>query len=183
MARLLDAMPGVPAFIRNGQLDLLAINDLGRALFSLVFRTEHRPVNFARFCFLDPGATILYPNWAGAADVAVAQLRTEAGRNPQNKALTDLVGELSTRSDEFARRWAAHDVRLHHAGTKTFHHPVIGDLELYYDALDLPGQPGLNLTAYSPEPGSSAEDGLKLLASWAASQSHDDPASVQKGPL
>ena len=181
MARLLDAMPGVPAFIRNGRLDVLAINDIGRALYSLAFRSEHRPVNFARFCFLDPGAAILYPNWAGAADVAVALLRTEAGRNPHNKGLTDLVGELSTRSTEFSSRWAAHDVRLHQAGTKTFHHPVIGDLELYFDALDLPGQPGLNLTAYSAEPGSSAEDGLKLLASWAASQSHDDPAWAQKG--
>ena len=180
MARLLDAMGGVPAFIRNGRLDVLAINDLGRALYSPVFRDEHRPVNLARFCFLDPGATILYPDWRAAADVAVALLRTEAGRNPHNRGLTDLVGELSTRSAEFSSRWAAHDVRLHQAGTKHFHHPVVGDLELFFDALDLPGQPGVTFTAYSAEPGSPADDGLKLLASWAASQSQDDPATAHR---
>ena len=104
-------------------------------------------------------------------------LRTEAGRRPHDKGLADLVGELSTHTAEFSRRWAAHDVRLHQAGTKTFHHPVVGDLELYYDGLDLPGQPGLNLSAYSAEPGSRSDDGLKLLASWAV-----DPAPSKPDP-
>lgn len=178
MTRLLEAMSGVPALICNGRLDILAVNDLGRALFSLAFRDEHRPVNFVRFCFLDPGATVLYPHWASAADMAVAQLRTEAGRNPHNKGLSDLVGELSTRSTEFAARWAAHDVRLHQAGTKLFHHPAIGDLELFYDRLDLPGQPGVALTVYSAEPDSAADDGLKLLASWAATITRTEPANA-----
>ena len=169
--RLLDALTTIPAFIRNGRLDVLAINDLGRALYAPAFRAgADQPVNLARFCFLDPRATQLYPDWSSAADTAVALLRTEVGRDPYDRALTDLVGELSTRSEQFARRWAAHDVRLHRSGTKQFHHPVVGDLDLPFDALEIPGQVGLTLTSYSPEPGTPADDGLRLLASWSANQ-------------
>ena len=100
-------------------------------------------------------------------------LRTEAGRNPYDRGLTDLVGELSTRSEEFRTRWAAHNVRLHRSGTKHFHHPTVGDLQLSFDALELPGEPGLTLTAYSAEPGTTAADNLTLLASWAATNVDD----------
>jgi hypothetical protein len=101
-------------------------------------------------------------------------LRTEAGRDPHNRDLTNLVGELATRSDEFRTRWAAHNVRLHQRGTKTFHHPVVGRLELSFDAMDLPADPGLTLTAYTAEPASPSEDGLRLLASWAATVASTD---------
>src|SRR3954462_4803750 len=166
--RILDSMGTTPAFVRNGRLDLVAINPLGRALYAPAFDDPVRPANLARFCFLSPRAAELYPNWDDAADTSVALLRTEAGRDPHNKALTALVGELSTRSREFATRWARHDVRLHSTGVKRFTHPVVGELALAFDAMELPAERGLTLTAYSAEPGTPAEEKLRLLASWSA---------------
>ena len=166
--RLLDSMVGIPAFVRNGRLDILAINEMGRALYTQAFEASARPVNLARFVFLDPKAHLLHPNWSDSANTSVSILRTEAGRNPYDKTLSDLVGELSTRSEEFRSRWAAHNVRLHRSGSKHFRHPAIGDLRLSFDALELPGEPGLTLTAYSAEPGTPDADGLALLATWAA---------------
>ncbi len=170
--RILDSMVTTPAFVRNGRLDLLAINALGRALFSPAFEDPIRPANLARFNFLDPAAHDFYPDWNNSANTTVALLRTEAGRDPHNKELADLVGELATRSDTFRVRWAAHDVRLHRSGVKHFHHPAIGSVELAFEALDLPADHGLTLTAYSAEPGSPSEDALRLLASWAATTAH-----------
>ena len=171
-------MGTAPALVRNGRLDILAINPLGRALYSPAFEDPARPANLARFNFLDPRSRDFYPEWNEAANTSVALLRTEAGRDPYNRELTDLVGELATRSEEFRTRWAAHNVRLHRAGTKRFHHPVVGDVELAYDALELPGEPGLTLTAYTAEPGSPTEDALALLASWAATDRHVDTETV-----
>ncbi len=166
--RILDSMVTTPAFVRNGRLDLLAINALGRALFSPAFEDPIRPANLARFNFLDPAAADFYPDWNNSANTTVALLRTEAGRDPHNKDLADLIGELATRSDAFRVRWAAHDVRLHRSGVKHFHHPVVGTVEVSFEAMDLPADPGLTITAYTAEPGSPSEDALKLLASWAA---------------
>lgn len=104
---------------------------------------------------------------------AVAILRAEAGRNPYDKSLTALVGELSTRSEDFRRMWASHDVRYHRTGTKVFHHPAVGTLELDYEALLLPAEPGLQLNVYTAVPGSASEDGLKVLASWAATREQE----------
>ncbi|MEN3304715.1 MAG: hypothetical protein V7603_917, partial [Micromonosporaceae bacterium] len=121
--QLLDAMTDAPAFVRNGRLDILAANRLGRAVYAPVFDTPVRPPNLARFAFLDPRATEFYPDWDAAASTTVNLLRTEAGRAPHDRSLSDLVGELATRSDEFRTRWAGHDVRLHHTGVKHFRHP------------------------------------------------------------
>ena len=154
--------------MRDGRLDILAANRLAEALYSPAFDTTTRPVNLARFCFLDRRAEDFYPDWNDAANTTVALLRTEAGRDPYDRSLTDLVGELATRSDEFRTRWAAHDVRLHHTGTKRFQHPAVGRLELGFEGLPMPADPGLTLTAYRAEPGTSASDALRLLASWAA---------------
>jgi transcriptional regulator with XRE-family HTH domain len=178
--RLLDSMVTIPAFVRNGRLDILAINAMGRALYSQAYdrpgaEAQNRPVNLARFVFLDPRAHLLHPNWSDSANTSVSILRTEAGRNPYDNGLTDLVGELSTRSEEFRSRWAAHNVRLHRSGTKHFHHPAVGDLHLSFDALELPGEPGLTLTAYTAEPGTTAADNLTLLASWAATNVAAEP--------
>jgi transcriptional regulator with XRE-family HTH domain len=166
--RILDSMTTTPAFVRNGRLDVLAVNSLGEALYAPVFDDPARPANLARFCFLDPRAAELYPNWEDAADTSVALLRTEAGRDPFNKSLTNLVGELATRSEVFRTRWARHDVRLHRTGLKHFRHPVVGELALAFDAMELPADPGLTLTAYSAEAGSPAEERLALLGSWFA---------------
>ena len=168
--RILESMTETPAFVRNGRLDVLAINPLGRALYSPVFDDPARPANLARFCFLDPASREFYPDWDDVAQTTVALLRTEAGRDPYNRELTDLVGEFATRSEEFGALWAAHDVRLHQTGTKHFQHPVVGLIEVAFDAMPLPAAEdrGLTMTCYSAEPGSRSEDALKLLASWTA---------------
>jgi hypothetical protein len=143
-----------------------------------MFDDPHRPANFARFQFLDPRARDYYQDWERAANITVALLRAEAGRDPYDKDLRELVGELSTVSEEFRTRWAAHDVRIHHAGAKQFRHPAVGALELVYHTLDLPGPDHgkLALTIYTAEPGTPSEDGLKLLASWAATHAAPAPA-------
>ena len=168
MQRLLDAMTAAPTLVRNGRLDVIATNPLGRALLSPAFADPATPTNLARFTFLDPTAREFFVDWDDVANATVAILRTEAGRDPADRNLTDLIGELATRSDEFRTRWAAHNVRLHDHGTKRFHHPVVGDLALTFEELPLPADPGLTMTAYTAEPGSASHDALALLASWAA---------------
>lgn len=163
LQRMLDGMTGIPAFIRNGRLDILAINALGQMLYSEAFVGSERPVNLARFCFLDDGARRLYPDWRKAAEMSVALLHTEAGRDPSNELLTDLVGELSTRSEDFRTLWARHDVRLHQNGYKEFRHPAVGELTLSFDALSLPAEHGLTLTAYSAEPHTPSEPRMRRL--------------------
>ena len=166
--QILDAMPTAPAYVRNGRRDVLAANRLGYALYSELYADPARPVNVARFVFLDPRARTFFLDWPTAANDTVAALRTEAGGSPHDRDLSNLVGELSTRSEEFATRWAAHNVRFHRSGRKAIHHPVVGDLHLTFEALALPSDPGLSLVVYGAEPGSASEDGLRLLASWAA---------------
>lgn len=166
--RVLDSMTGTAAFVRNGRLDILASNQLGRALYSPVLDEPAHRGNIARFDFLDPRAADYYPDYDGALSIAVALLRTEAGRDPHDKDLTELVGELATRSEAFRTRWGAHDVRTHRGGVKTFNHPVVGYLELAYDSMELVAAHGLVLTAYTAEPATASADALTLLASWAA---------------
>ena len=179
---LLEAMTDAPAFVRNGRLDILAANPLAEALYWAAFDTAARPANLARFCFLDRRAEELYSDWEDAANTTVALLRTEAGRDPYDRALSDLVGELATRSDDFRTRWAAHDVRLHHTGVKRFHHPAVGRLELNFEAMPMPADPGLTLTAYAAERGTPAFDALRLLASWAATTVREQPVPSTDAP-
>ena len=164
--RILDSITA-PAYVRNGRLDLLAANTLGHALYSPVFEDPSGRPNMARFIFLNPRASDFLPDWERIANDAVAILRAAAGRDPYDKLLSDLIGELSTRSDEFRMRWAAHNVKFHRTGAKTLHHPVVGDLFLDYEALDLPGDAGQRILVYSAEPGSPSQQALDLLASWA----------------
>lgn len=177
----LDAITAGPAYVANGRLDLLATNQLARAFFSDLHDGGTRPPNIARYQFLDPGARRFYADWAVAAGMTVDVLRTEAGRSPHDKDLHDLVGELSTRSDAFRTRWGTHDVTHHGTGTKRFRHPVVGDLTLAWEALAMVAEPGLTLVVYTAEPGSPSEEGLGLLASWAAT--HDNAtAAAPKSP-
>ncbi|MGD6752008.1 helix-turn-helix transcriptional regulator [Streptomyces sp. BH105] len=166
----LDAITAGPAFVRNGRMDILAANQLARAFYDDVYATRGNQANLARFNFLDPASHRFYPDWDAFADVAVAILRTEAGRNPYDKGLHDLIGELSTRSDDFRTRWGAHNVRHHGTGTKRFHHHAVGELILAFEGLEMAAEPGLTLTIYTAEPGSPSEQALRLLASWAATQ-------------
>jgi transcriptional regulator with XRE-family HTH domain len=166
--RLLDAMTMATAYVRNGRMDVLGANQLGRAVFASLFETAAATPNIARFMFLDVKAQSLYRDWESLAGDTVALLRAEAGRDPYDRGLTDLIGELSTRSEVFRSWWAAHNVRLHRTGVKHLHHPVVGDLTLAYESMELTADPGLRLNAYSAEPGSRSQEGLDLLASWTA---------------
>jgi hypothetical protein len=165
--RILDTM-GAPALVRNARVDYLAANRLGRALYAPLFESPEQPANSARFTFLDPAAADFYPDWDRVAGDLVAHLRSEAGRNPYDRGLSDLVGELSTRSAEFRTRWAAHNVRFHRSGGKRLHHPVVGDLDLTYETLELSADAGLTLAVYTAEPGSASQEALDILASWSA---------------
>jgi hypothetical protein len=164
---LLDAI-NAPAMVRNGRMDILGTNHLGRALYADLLSNVSEPANSARFTFLDPRASNLFVDWDQAADDSVAVLRSEAGRNPLDRELSDLVGELSTRSEEFRTRWARHDVRHHDTGTKRLHHPVVGLLELTYEGLALVADPELTMFVFTAEVGSKSEEALNLLASWTA---------------
>ena len=152
MQRLLDQIEA-PAIVSNVHGDYLAANALGRALYAPVFDSPEQPANSARFTFLDPAARDFYPDWERLASELVATLRSQAGRNPYDRNLQDLIGELSTRSDEFRVRWAAHNVRFHRTGTKRLHHPIVGELELSYETLTLDADDGLRMALYTAEAG------------------------------
>ena len=175
----LDAITSAAAFVSNERLDILAANQLGQALFSELYATPARPVNTARFVFLDPRAEAFFGDWDRVANEAAAILRSAAGRDPYNRDLSDLVGELATQSEAFRTRWAAHNVRFHNTGVKHFNHPVVGELQLSYNRLDLAADPGLTIFSYTAEPGSRSDEALKLLGSWAATV---DPAGLAHTP-
>ncbi|BCW45353.1 transcriptional regulator [Arthrobacter sp. StoSoilB5] len=166
----LDAVTAGPAFVRNGRMDLLAVNSLARAFYKDCYEMPGQPANIARFTFLDERAYDFYPDWDAFAEVTVSILRTEAGRDPHNKELHDLIGELGTRSEAFRKRWGAHNVRHHGTGFKTFNHPIVGEMTLAFEGLEMAAEPGLTLTIYTAEPGSPSAERMQLLASWAASE-------------
>lgn len=186
VVRMLESMGSIPAFVRTGRLDILAVNAQGRALYSPMFDHADEagagPANLARFTFFDPAAKDFIVDWEASADGTVAVLRAESGRNPYDRQTSDLVGELATRSDAFRTRWAAHDVGLHRSGLKHFHHPVVGRIDVTFDSLDVTADTGLTLTAYSAEPGSASEDALKLLASWAATRTEEARTEEARAP-
>jgi transcriptional regulator with XRE-family HTH domain len=165
--RILDSLTA-PATVSNMRCHYLAANQLGRALYAPLFESREEPPNSARFTFLDPTAQEFFLDWEKAAKDLVGALRSMAGRNPYDRALSDLVGELSTRSDAFRAWWAAHNVRYHRIGTKRLHHPVVGELELSYEVMELAADTELRLAVFTAEPGTRSEDALNLLASWAA---------------
>jgi hypothetical protein len=165
--RLLDQIQA-PALVSTVRCDYLAANALGRALYAPMFESPEQPANSARFTFLDPVARDFYPDWERLASDLVATLRSQAGSNPYDRNLQDLIGELSTRSDEFRVRWAAHNVRFHRTGTKRLHHPIVGELELSYETLTLDADDGLRMALYTAEAGSASQQALDLLASWTA---------------
>jgi MmyB-like transcription regulator ligand binding domain/Helix-turn-helix domain len=165
----LAGMATVPAYVRTTRMDILAANPLCQALYGGALDDQRLPLNLARYMFLDPHARGFFRDWESVADDLVGTLRGQAGRDPRDRALSDLIGELSTRSEEFVVRWARQNVRLHRTRRKLLHNSVVGDLELTGNALEMPGD-DLVLIAYTADPGSPAEDQLRLLASWAATR-------------
>lgn len=167
LSQVLDAITLGPALIRNGRMDILSTNALGAAFYDHALDAPGRG-NLARFQFLDNRSKDFTPDWDAAADIVVAILRSEVARDPHDRGLQDLIGELSTQSEEFRTRWGAHNVRRHGAGSKHFHHRIVGDLTLSYEDLELTAEPGIFLLIYTAELGSESQERLKLLASWAA---------------
>ncbi|MFC9518562.1 helix-turn-helix transcriptional regulator [Nocardiaceae bacterium NPDC056970] len=176
--QVLDAITEAPAWIRNGRHDIIAMNQLARALYSPVLADPRRPANTTRFVYLDPQAREFFVDYDQIVKDAAAMLRLEAGRNPHDKALIALVGELSTRSELFRQRWASQDVRFHRSGRKRLRHPAVGQLDLDFEAMEMPSEPGLQLNIYTAAAGTPTADALKLLASWAASQERLDTEHV-----
>jgi transcriptional regulator with XRE-family HTH domain len=178
--QILDAISDAPAWVRNARHDMLAANQLARALYAPVLADARRPANNARFIYLDPTAREFFADWDRAADDIAAMLRSEAGSSPHDRQLIELIGELSTQSNEFRTRWAAHNVRFHRTGHKRIRHPVVGTLDLDFEAMELPAHPGLTLLAYTAAAGTPTADSLKVLASWAATaeQTGNLPAEV-----
>ena len=168
--RLLGQLDGIPAFVLGRRMDVLAWNPLAAALMGDPARLppEHR--NMARMMFLDPACRDLYTDWEKHARETVGYLRFCAGRYPDDPGIAALVGELSVKSEEFARWWANHLVREKTSGTKTFRHPVVGELTLGYETLVAPGAADQALIMFTAEPGSASQTALRLLASWAATE-------------
>jgi len=170
LRRLVDSI-GMPAIVQTPRLDLVAANGLGRLLFAPVFE-DARGANFARFNYLDPRARDFYVDWPLARRTGAAILRREAGRDPLDEGLTELIGELSTLSPLFREDWARRDVHEHRTGTKGFIHPEVGRLDLAFEVLETPGDSAHRLITYSAEPGTEAADTLAILGSLAAER-HD----------
>lgn len=178
---VLDAITEAPAWVRNARHDIVAMNRLARALYSPVLEDPRRPANTTRFVYLNPAARDFFVDWDLIANDGAAMLRLEAGRNPHDKELIELVGELSTRSEVFRQRWASHDVQFHRSGQKRLHHPVVGQLDLNYESMELPSEPGLTLNVYTTPPDTPTADALKMLASWAATQDLVEDAPGEDG--
>ncbi len=178
--QVLDAITDAPAWVRNGRHDILAMNPLARALYAPVLADPRRPANTTRFVYLYPeAARELFVDFDQVAKDAAARLRLEAGRSPHDHELIQLVGELSTRSELFRQRWASQDVRYHRSGRKRLRHPIVGQLDLDYEALDLSSEPGLVFNIYTAAVGTPASDALKILASWVADQ---DQLATERAP-
>lgn len=177
---MLDAITDGAADVRNERGDILATNKLAYALYSEIHAEGLQPPNVARYTFLNPSARDFFVDWAGAATDMVSVLRAAAGRNPYDKPLSDLIGELATRSEEFRVRWAEHDVRRHATGTKHLRHQIVGEIELNYLSFELPEDPGLRLIVFTAAPSSPHGQALRFLAQWAESDTHagEDPKHV-----
>ncbi|MFF3658965.1 helix-turn-helix transcriptional regulator [Streptomyces olivochromogenes] len=167
--QMLDIFNGVsPAFVANHRQDVLAANQLARALITDWGALPYRERNFARYVLLNPAARTLYRNWDEVAEIVVANLRLEAGRHPDDALLNELLGEAVVKVPEFSTWWDSHRVAQCVHGTQHFHHPVVGEFTLHHETLALPADPDQAICVYTAEPGSASAQALALLASWSA---------------
>ncbi|MET7511166.1 helix-turn-helix transcriptional regulator [Streptomyces albidoflavus] len=165
---LLEDLTTTPAVVLGRRMDILAWNRMATALITDFAQLPETHRNYVRLVFTDPAFRGLYPDWQEVAQSCVAQLRREAAGDPTDPRLTALVGELSVRNDDFRRWWGAHHVAVPGTGTKSYRHPVAGDLVLHCHPLAGVGDPDQQLVTWTAEPGSPSHDGLRILASWVA---------------
>ncbi|MFF0286858.1 helix-turn-helix transcriptional regulator [Streptomyces sp. NPDC005262] len=173
---LLTAMEGVPAYVWGRRSDVLAWNQTASAVFGDWAARAPQDRNWARITFLDPASRKLFTDWDTKAHDVVGQLRLWAGLHPDDALLASLIGELSMKSEDFRKLWAAHDVKRKTHGTMRLTHPLVGDLTLRYETLALPGDQDQSLSTYHAEPGSPSEQALRLLASWGADATQERSA-------
>ncbi|MFE4491857.1 helix-turn-helix domain-containing protein [Streptomyces niveus] len=168
MRRLLDSLTETPALVLGRRMDILAWNSLAAALMMDFSQVPEEQRNSVRLVFTNPAFRELYVDWESSARNTVAFLRMEAADNPDDPRMTALVEELSDRDPQFREWWGAHHVAHHSMGTKTFRHPVAGDLTLDWETLVCPTDPDQQLVILTAEPGTPSHEGLCFLASWAA---------------
>jgi len=177
--RVLSSLPGSPAFVLGRGMQLLAMNTLARALLFDIDTVPIRERNLARWVFLAPEARERYLEWDEVASELAAVLRVDAATDPDDRELNELIGELTVKSAEFRSVWCEHRVYECTFGTKRFHHPIAGPMQLDYEALDLPGAGGQRIIIYTAPEGSRSEEALNLLTSWSLSPrtSRTEPAA------
>lgn len=178
--RLLESLSG-PAYVRNARGDILAANPSAFALYDGILSSDRLPLNLPRFLFLDPRAPEFFLDWDTVADDSVAALRIQAGSNPHDKSLTDLIGELVTKSEEFRVRWAKHNVKHHRTSAKRLRSSLVGDIQITGEALALAGD-GLTIITYTAEPDTPAAEALRFLANWAGSHTSSPSRAPSPGP-
>lgn len=166
MQRVLDQLTGTPAIVMTPTHDILAWNALASALMIDFGEVPERERNFMRLLFTDPRMRSLYPDWEGLARAVVSYVRMEAARKPDDPALAELVGELSIKDPQFRQWWAGTQVASKRRGTRTYDHPIVGEITLDWDALTSDAEPDQQLIIYTAEPGSSSEEALRKLAAW-----------------
>ncbi|WP_327325703.1 helix-turn-helix transcriptional regulator [Streptomyces sp. NBC_01210] len=174
--QLMDAMDGVPAYVLGRRLDILGWNRMARALLGDFAALPPQERNMARLVFLDPNAPDLYVDWECKATEVVSFLRMYAGCSADDPQLPALIGDLSVKSEEFRKLWAAHTVQDKGHGTKRLHHPLVGEMTLSYETLRLPDDHDLSLVTYHAEPGTRAAESLRLLAGWGVDEVADADA-------
>src|SRR2546430_5044804 len=168
MQRVLDRITDTPAIVMTPTHDILAWNPLAAALMVDFGAIPERERNFMRLLFTDPRMRSLYPDWEGLARSVVSYMRMEAARKPDDPRLAELVGELSISDEQFRQWWAGTHVAVKRRGTRTYNHPVVGEITLDWDALTSDSEPDQQLVVYTAEPGSRSEHALRELAAWAA---------------
>lgn len=164
---LLRRLPHTAAVVLSATYEVLAWNDLAAALLEDFSAVPRRERNLVRRAYLAPRPRerLLYDPFDAEAfaRAAVRRLRATAARYPEDPEVARLVGELLSGSAEFARLWDAHDVRPESSLRKTVNHPLIGPIALNCDLLDISDQ-DQQLVLYTVEPGSPAEEALRLLS-------------------
>ncbi|SFN68740.1 MULTISPECIES: helix-turn-helix transcriptional regulator [unclassified Streptomyces] len=163
---LLDTMEGGPAILVGRRSDILAWNRMAAAVFGDWAELPEHERNWARLVFLRPEYRDLFVDWERKANDVVSQLRMDAGSHPNDPRLSALVGDLSVKSEEFRRLWAAHDIKDKCHGIQRLHHPLVGELDLRLESFHLADDHEQTLATYIAEPGSPSAEALRLLASW-----------------